>query len=161
MSVHALRFNERECLFANPVRRGLNGYRVYGEQDIEWLELCSSLRASGMPLAGIRRYAELVRQGGGNEEERLALLRQHRERVTAQIGDLNKCLDLIRWKVGVYEERLAQGHRRRPLDRGKPVGRWRSALDPGRTYEMWRVPGSTAADAPSGIGPPCLGPSSR
>ncbi len=29
--------------------------------------------------------------------------------MTAQIGDLNRCLDLISWKVSVYEERLAQG----------------------------------------------------
>jgi len=28
---------------------------------------------------------------------------------TAQIGELEKSLDLISWKVGVYEERLAQG----------------------------------------------------
>jgi DNA-binding transcriptional MerR regulator len=109
LSVHTLRFYEREGLFANPVRRGPNGQRLYGEEDLEWLETCSNLRASGMPLAEIRRYAELVRQGSGNETERLALLRQQRDRVTRQIGDLTKCLDLISWKVSVYEDRLAQG----------------------------------------------------
>ena len=109
LSVHTLRFYEREGLFADPVRRGLNGHRVYGEQDLEWLEMCSNLRASGMPLAGIRRYAELVRRGIGNEKERLALLRRHREHVTTQIQELTKCLDLISWKVKAYEDRLAQG----------------------------------------------------
>jgi hypothetical protein len=29
--------------------------------------------------------------------------------VTAQIGELTRCLDLIRFKVGVYEDLLAQG----------------------------------------------------
>ncbi len=109
LSVHALRFYERAGVLASPVRRGPNGHRVYGEEDIEWLEICTSLRASGMPLVGIRRYAELVRQGPGNEQERLDLLREHRERVTAQIGELSKCLDLISWKVKVYEDRVAQG----------------------------------------------------
>jgi DNA-binding transcriptional MerR regulator len=109
LSVHALRFYEREGILAHAVRREHNGHRVYTEQDLEWLEICASLRASGMPLAGIRRYAELVRQGTGNEDERLTLLREHRERVTAQIEDLSRSLDLISWKVKVYEERLAQG----------------------------------------------------
>jgi DNA-binding transcriptional MerR regulator len=109
LSVHALRFYEREGILAHSVRREPNGHRVYTDQDLEWLEICTSLRASGMPLAGIRRYAELVRQGIGNEEERLTLLREHRERVTAQIEGLSRSLDLISWKVKVYEERLAQG----------------------------------------------------
>ena len=62
-----------------------------------------------MPLAEIRRYAELVRQGAGNETERLELLRRHRERIAARIDDLERCLELIGWKVGVYEERLSSG----------------------------------------------------
>ena len=109
LSVHALRFYEREGILPGPVRRGANGHRLYRDEDLEWLEMCTNLRASGMPLAGIRRYAELVRQGDGNEKERLALLREHRERVIAQIGELNKCLDLISWKVAAYEDRLARG----------------------------------------------------
>ena len=109
LSVHALRFYEREGIFANPVQRDLNGHRIYNEEDLEWLDICTSLRASGMPLAAIRRYAELVRQGTGNESERLTLLRQHRERVATQIGELSASLDLISWKVKVYEDRLARG----------------------------------------------------
>jgi len=109
LSVHALRFYEREGLFANPVRRRPNGHRIYTEEDLEWLETCSNLRASGMPLAEIRQYAELVRQGSGNEKERLTLLRQQRDRVATQIGNLRTCRDLISWKVNAYEDRLAQG----------------------------------------------------
>jgi DNA-binding transcriptional MerR regulator len=107
LSVHALRFYEREGIFADPVGRGANGHRIYSEDHLEWLDTCTNLRASGMPLAEIRRYAELIREGSGNERERLSLLRRHRERVSAQIGELNACLDLISWKVGAYEDRLA------------------------------------------------------
>jgi DNA-binding transcriptional MerR regulator len=109
LSVHALRFYEREGILASPVRRGRGGHRMYTEQDLEWLDICTSLRASGMPLSAIRQYAGLVRQGTGNEKDRLSLLRQHQQQVTAQIAELTRCLDLINYKVRVYEDRLAEG----------------------------------------------------
>ncbi|ADI12475.1 transcriptional regulator, MerR family protein [Streptomyces bingchenggensis BCW-1] len=109
LSVHALRFYEREGLFVNDVRRGPGGRRVYSEDDVDWLTVCIILRASGMPLPALRRYADLVREGAGNEEERLRLMREHYEHVTAQIGRLTQSLDLIRFKVGVYEDLVDQG----------------------------------------------------
>ncbi|MFF0769800.1 MerR family transcriptional regulator [Nonomuraea wenchangensis] len=111
LSVHTLRFYEREGLLAQPVRRGAAGHRVYDEDDVDWLGVCIRLRASGMPLADIRRYTELVRAGQGNEVERLEVLREHRERVLAQRHELDECLKLITYKVGIYESRLGlRGH---------------------------------------------------
>jgi DNA-binding transcriptional MerR regulator len=108
LSVHTLRFYEREGILAHPVRRGTGGHRVYTEDDLEWLTVCTVLRGSGMPVPVIAKYTAMVRQGEGNEEERLALLRRHREQVTAQMTQLTRCLDLINFKVGVYEDILAQ-----------------------------------------------------
>ncbi|GAB3864746.1 hypothetical protein GCM10029963_75690 [Micromonospora andamanensis] len=104
--MHALRFYENEDLFVNPVRRGPGGRRAYSQDDVDWLTVCIILRASGMPLPALRRYAGLVRQGAGNEEERLTLMREHQAHVTTQIRKLAECLDLIRFKVGVYEDIL-------------------------------------------------------
>ncbi len=109
LSVHALRFYEHEGLFVNPVQRGSGGRRIYSQDDVDWLTVCIILRASGMPLPALRRYADLVRKGAGNEEERLTVLREHQAHVTTQIGRLTECLDLITFKVGVYEDLLDQG----------------------------------------------------
>ncbi|MDF6017758.1 MerR family transcriptional regulator [Streptomyces sp. JH34] len=109
LSVHALRFYEHEGLFVNTVRRGPGGRRVYSQDDVAWLDVCIILRASGLPVTALRRYAGLVREGAGNEEERLALMREHQERVTTEIGRLTESLDLIRYKVGVYEDVVDQG----------------------------------------------------
>jgi len=109
LSVHALRFYEREGLLADPVRRESNGRRVYTEDDIEWLDMCIKFRSSGMPLDTIRKYTDLVRQGPGNEQDRLALLRSHQDRVTAQIHELNECLNVITHKVDLYQQHLAEG----------------------------------------------------
>lgn len=109
LSVHALRFYEREGLLAEPVRRGRNGHRLYSQDDVEWLNLCTRFRAAGMPLSTIRRYADLVRQGPGNEADRLVLLRRHQDEVACQIRALTECLDAITYKVTVYQEHLDRG----------------------------------------------------
>jgi DNA-binding transcriptional MerR regulator len=109
LSVHTLRLYEREGLLATEVRRRTNGRRVYSEWDVQWLANCTKFRASGMPLATIRRLAELVGQGPGNEDERLELLRRHQQRILDRIAELHECLDLIGNKVEVYEAHLSRG----------------------------------------------------
>jgi DNA-binding transcriptional MerR regulator len=109
LSVHALRFYEREGILADPVRRESNGRRVYTEDDVEWLDMCLRFRSSGMALDTIRKYTELVRQGPGNEQDRLALLRSHQKHVKAQIVELNECLSVISHKVEVYQDHLDRG----------------------------------------------------
>ncbi|MFC9343254.1 MerR family transcriptional regulator [Streptomyces sp. NPDC057020] len=108
LSVHALRFYEREGLLVGPVQRTSGGRRRYTSSDVEWLQICVRLRESGMPLADLERFAELVRHGPGNEAERLRLLDAHRRRVDAQIQALEECRSVIAWKVDVYAEHLAR-----------------------------------------------------
>jgi DNA-binding transcriptional MerR regulator len=110
LSVHALRFYEREGLLVSQnVARGPGGHRRYSAQDVHWLRICIKLRASGMPLAKIRRMADLVREGPGNEQERLELLREQQRHVEHQLAELAECLRVITRKVGVYEQQLASG----------------------------------------------------
>jgi len=104
LSVHSLRFYEREGLMlALQVPRDAGGRRLYSEMDVEWLRICICLRTSGMPIAQIRRFADLVRLGPGNEHERLAILKEHQQRVLDQMQDLNDCLEVITNKANVYE----------------------------------------------------------
>jgi hypothetical protein len=55
-----------------------------------------------MPVREVRRYAELVRAGDGNEDERLPLLRTHRERVRAQLDTITAYLAAIDLKISYY-----------------------------------------------------------
>ena len=78
---------------------------------MEWVVVCTKLRATGMPIRRIREYAELVRAGDGNEAERLALLEAHREEVRERLREVRRNLELIDYKIGLYKERLAAGDR--------------------------------------------------
>ena len=62
-----------------------------------------------MPLAALAELARLVREGPGNEADRLDLLRAHRQRVREQMTQLTNCLMPIDAKVAAYEKHLAAG----------------------------------------------------
>jgi DNA-binding transcriptional MerR regulator len=105
LSIHTLRFYEKEGVLATPPRRSAGGRRVYTEHDVEWLNLCVVLRGSGMPLPEIRRYTELARTAG-TEPQRLDLLRTHQQRLRDQLAELGRCMDVITHKVACYEDYL-------------------------------------------------------
>lgn len=104
VSVHTLRYYERAGLIGG-VDRAASGHRRYSEADLAWIEVLRCLRATGMPIRQIRRYAELVWEGAGNERERLALLEEHRAAVRAQLAQVRRHLAFVERKIAIYEEK--------------------------------------------------------
>jgi DNA-binding transcriptional MerR regulator len=105
LSAYTLRYYERAGLIDGVGRAG-SGHRRYSGDDLAWIEVLQRLRATGMPIRDIRRYAELIRAGSGNEDERLALLEEHREAVRAQLSEVRRHLTYIERKIAIYEEKL-------------------------------------------------------
>ena len=132
VSVHTLRYYERAGLVVTPVDRTHGGWRRYRQLDLDWIHVCTRLRATGMPIKAIRRYAELVAAGHGNEPERLALLEAHRAEVTAKIAELQGNLELIDHKIDVYRGRLAAGDADRLWAPRPPTAASRSSRRPAR-----------------------------
>ena len=109
VTAHTLRYYERAGLLPSVERNG-SGHRRFTDEDIAWVVMVTRLRATGMPIRAIRRYAELVRAGDGNERERLALLEAHREHVLEQLADIQRNLELVDFKIGLYREKLGDGY---------------------------------------------------
>lgn len=101
LTAHALRYYERDGLMLGVNRTGA-GHRRYTERDLDWIELITKLRATGMPIREIRRYAQLVRAGADNERERLDLLTTHRERVRRRLAEVAEHLAAIDRKIDYY-----------------------------------------------------------
>jgi DNA-binding transcriptional MerR regulator len=106
VSAHTLRYYERAGLL-QPVERDGSGHRRFTADDVDWVTVITKLRATGMPIRRIRQYAELVWAGEGNERERLALLEAHREEVLARLAEIERNLELVDYKIGLYRDRLA------------------------------------------------------
>jgi DNA-binding transcriptional MerR regulator len=106
LTADTLRYYERDGLLLRPVPRSTSGHRKYDEPDLRWIRLVTCLRATGMPIRDVRRYAALVRDGDGNEEERLALLHAHRDSVLRELAQVTAHLGAIDHKIGIYEHKL-------------------------------------------------------
>jgi DNA-binding transcriptional MerR regulator len=107
ISAHTLRYWERAGLI-QPVTRNGSGHRRYAEEDLERIKFLTKLRATGMPIRQVRRYAELLNGGDDTNEERLELLEAHRKAVQARLEETVGHLELIDWKIDLYRERLGK-----------------------------------------------------
>jgi DNA-binding transcriptional MerR regulator len=105
LSQHTLRWYERIGLL-DAIERGGDGRRRFSERDLDWLSLLTKLRATGMPVRDMQRYAELVRSGAG-EAERIELLKRHREEVRRSLATQRECLKLLDTKISHYSSCLA------------------------------------------------------
>ncbi|MCK7626717.1 MerR family transcriptional regulator [Streptomyces sp. RS10V-4] len=109
LSAHTLRWYERIGLMPH-VDRTHTGQRRFTNRDLDWLDLVAKLRLTGMPVADMVRYAELVREGESTFAERERLLTEHREDVRRRIAELHSTLDVLDYKIGIYADaRRASG----------------------------------------------------
>ena len=109
VTVYTLRYYERSGMMPSPPERTSGGSRRYHAAELEWIRVCTRLRATDMPTELIRRYVELLRDGPGNERERLALLESHRAQVVARLAAVTENLRLIDHKIDKYRQRVADG----------------------------------------------------
>jgi DNA-binding transcriptional MerR regulator len=107
LSAHTLRYYERTGLL-DPVSRNGSGHRRYRETDLERITFLAKLRATGMPIREVRRYAELMKAGEATNAERLALLEAHRDAVLAGLEATARNLELVQRKIDVYKGKLGR-----------------------------------------------------
>jgi DNA-binding transcriptional MerR regulator len=103
LTTSTLRYYEDAGLMRDEVDRASSNHRRYTPAMVGWVSFVTKLRATGMPIRDIRRYAELVRLGDETTADRLALLVAHRERVLAQLAEVQRSLTAIDYKIDTYE----------------------------------------------------------
>lgn len=107
LSPHTLRYYERAGLMLAPVERASSTHRRYTEADIVWVQFLTRLRSTGMPIAVVREYTELVRRGDETVHARRELLVRHRVAVLHQLEDITASLAAIDTKIALYEQKAA------------------------------------------------------
>lgn len=99
LSPHTLRYYERLGLVPLVGRDRSSGHRRYTPEHTHWIVFLRQLRATGMPLREIRRYARLVARGSDSWPERQLILAAHRDRVATTIKTLEAHRTLLDSKL--------------------------------------------------------------
>ncbi|OUC93817.1 MerR family transcriptional regulator [Streptosporangium minutum] len=100
-SLDTLRYYERIGLL-EPIGRNAAGQRRFTQADVGWLGTIRCLRDTGMPIAEMLRFAELVREGDHTIRDRIALLEAHDRRVEAQVDNLREKQTVVQNKISYY-----------------------------------------------------------
>lgn len=103
LTPHTLRYYERIGLI-HPINREENTRRCYTADDVGWIEFLLKLRATGMSIKDMQRYAQLQRQGDETLPERVEMLMSLRDKVEAHIEEMNEHLKLIHYKIDYYSK---------------------------------------------------------
>jgi DNA-binding transcriptional MerR regulator len=102
ISSDTLRYYERIRLIP-PVNRNDSGIRDYTEIDLKRVEFIKCMRSAGLPVEVLTEYIQLVQQGDQTIEAREEILKEQREHLMAKMKDMQKTLDILDHKIGVYE----------------------------------------------------------
>ena len=105
LSTDTLRFYEKVGLIP-PVNRNQSGIRDYSEADLRRVDFIKCMRGAGLPIEALTQYMNLVMQGDKTIEARKEILIDQRDLLVARIQEMQKTLDLLNYKISVYEEAL-------------------------------------------------------
>lgn len=111
LTIDTIRFYEKAAMLPK-LGRDARGWRCFDAGAIEWLKILERLRATGMPMADMRRFATLVfadtAGSAGATRERLAILHAHKDAIARQKAELQACEAYVDFKIGIYERELKE-----------------------------------------------------
>ncbi|MGE5124140.1 MAG: MerR family transcriptional regulator [Acidobacteriaceae bacterium] len=105
ISPDTLRYYERIGLLP-PVNRSTGGIRDYHAIDLKRVEFIKCMRSAGLPIDTLIEYVRLVQQGDETIEARKKILAEQRVKLAARMEEMKKTLDLLDYKISVYENLL-------------------------------------------------------
>lgn len=100
ITAHTARYYERAGLLE--VARSHSGHRVYYSATVERLDFLVRMRTSGMGISELRRYVDLVRAGDATTPQRLQIMLDQRDRIKAQLHELELALTTTDYKIAKY-----------------------------------------------------------
>ena len=110
LSTDTLRYYERVGLIP-PVNRNESGIRDYNELDLMRVEFIKCMRSAGLPIEVLVDYVAQVQQGDKTIEARKEILIEQRELLLARMKEMQNTLDILDYKIEVYEKAVLKKER--------------------------------------------------
>ena len=105
MSYETLKYYCNEGLIPN-VKRDKNNYRIFSENDINWINSLTCLKSCGMSISEMKEYLALCIQGPSTIPERQKILSIKRQHLVEKQKRLQESINFIDWKQNFYQDVL-------------------------------------------------------
>ena len=105
--ISTLRYYDKEGLFPDMERQ--SGIRKFSEQEIEALRVIDCLKASGLEIKEIKQFMEWTKEGSRTFAQRKQLFETRKAAVEEEISQLQKTLDMLKYKCWYYDKAIADG----------------------------------------------------
>ena len=122
LTAHTIRYYERIGLLPY-ASRDHSKQRDYDASILTWIEFLGRLKATGMPIREMLRYAALRDQGPSTNAQRCKLLEGHRDIVRVHVAELQMCLLVLDAKIAGYSgsKTRTNHHEHHPKPARKPL----------------------------------------
>ena len=105
--ISTLRYYDKEGLFPDMERQ--SGIRKFSEQEIEALRVIDCLKVSGLEIKEIKQFMEWTKEGSKTFAQRKQLFEIRKAAVEEEISQLQKTLDMLKYKCWYYDTAIADG----------------------------------------------------
>jgi DNA-binding transcriptional MerR regulator len=107
ISTDTLRYYERIGLIP-VVNRTESGIRNYTEEDMRRVDFVKCMRSAGLPIEVLIDYMALAQKGDSTIATRKEILLEQREQLMARIAEMQKTLEILNYKIQVYESKMLE-----------------------------------------------------
>ncbi len=106
LTYDTLKFYCNEGLIPN-VKRNKSNYRVFNDDDINWIKSLSCLKKCEMSIVEMKEYLDLCLKGKGSIPERQAILDAKLCELENKKQEIQEAIDFVHWKQNFYEDVLS------------------------------------------------------
>ncbi len=107
LPISTLRYYDKQGLFPRLTRE--SGIRKFSDNEIEALRVIECLKKSGLEIKDIRLFMDWCVEGPSTYSNRLELIQKQKERAEAEIQQMNKALDMLKYKCWYYSQAMKDG----------------------------------------------------
>ena len=108
LPISTLRYYDKQGLFPRLERE--SGIRKFSDNEIEALRVIECLKKSGLEIKDIKRFMDWCAEGASTYANRLELIQKQKERVEAEIRQMHRTLDMLRYKCWYYSQAMKDGN---------------------------------------------------
>ena len=111
LPISTLRYYDKEGLFPEMERQ--SGIRKFSERELEALRIIECLKLSGLAIKDIKQFMLWCVEGASTYLDRKALFETRKKTVEAEMVQLQKTLDMLKFKCWYYETAIHDGNENR------------------------------------------------